>query len=104
MKFDQYNSLVDLFFHKAEKQNQEDIFLEWLNAVNKKKFTWSETISSIYKLTRNLKNNLKEGDRVLLVSENRPEWLIADLSIMLAGGITVPAYTTYTASDYKYYK
>ena len=36
------------------------------------------------------------GDRVLLVSENRPEWLIADLAIMAAGGITVPAYTTNT--------
>ena len=35
-------------------------------------------------------------------SENRPEWLIADLAIMLANGITVPAYTTYTEKDYKY--
>ena len=37
-----------------------------------------------------------------MVSENRPEWMIADLSIMLAGGITVPAYTTYTERDYEY--
>ena len=37
-----------------------------------------------------------------LVSENRPEWFIADLAIMLSGGITVPAYTTYTEDDYKY--
>ncbi|RZO48016.1 MAG: long-chain fatty acid--CoA ligase, partial [Candidatus Pelagibacterales bacterium] len=51
---------------------------------------------------KNLKNNLKEGDRVLLVSENRPEWLIADISIMLANGITVPAYITYTENDYQY--
>ena len=39
---------------------------------------------------------------VLLVSENRPEWLISDIAIMLANGITVPAYTTYTEKDYKY--
>ena len=45
---------------------------------------------------------MKEGDRVLLVSENRPEWLISDLSIMLSNAITVPAYTTYTENDYKY--
>ena len=36
------------------------------------------------------------------MSENRPEWLISDLAIMLANGITVPAYTTYTEDDYKY--
>ena len=38
----------------------------------------------------------------MLVSENRPEWLISDLSVMLSGGITVPAYTTYTERDYEY--
>jgi len=43
-----------------------------------------------------------DGDRCLLVSENRPEWLISDIAIMLANGITVPAYTTYTEKDYKY--
>ena len=37
-----------------------------------------------------------------LVSENRPEWMISDIAVMLAGGITVPAYTTYTEKDYKY--
>ena len=36
------------------------------------------------------------GDRVVLVSENRPEWLIADLAIMAAGCVTVPTYTTNT--------
>ena len=38
----------------------------------------------------------------MLISENRPEWMISDLSIMLAGGITVPAYTTYVSRDYEY--
>ncbi len=36
------------------------------------------------------------------MSENRPEWFISDLAIMLCGGITVPAYITYTEEDYKY--
>ena len=38
----------------------------------------------------------------MLISENRPEWFISDLSIMLSGGITVPAYTTYAERDYEY--
>ena len=102
MKLKEFNSLIDLFFYQAEKKNPKDIFLEWLNVENKKKFSWSETTSNIFKFSKVLKNYVKEGDRVLLVSENRPEWLIADLAIMLSKAITVPAYTTYTEKDYKY--
>ena len=102
MNLKEFNNLTDLFFYQAEKQNSEDIFLEWLNSVNRKKFTWKETSSSIFKLSKILKKYVKEGERVLLVSENRPEWLISDLAIMLSNGITVPAYTTYTENDYKY--
>ena len=39
---------------------------------------------------------------VLLISENRPEWFITDLSIIVSGSITVPAYTTYIERDYEY--
>ena len=96
-----FKSLIDLFFYQAGKQNPQNDFLEWLNPRNKKKLTWGETSSSIYKLAKILKQNITAGDRCLLVSENRPEWLISDIAIMLANGITVPAYTTYTEKDYK---
>ena len=102
MNFNKFNSLVDLFFYQAEKQDPKTIFLEWLNSVNRKKFTWSETTSHIYSTAKILKENIKNGDRVLLVSENRPEWLISDLAIMLSNAISVPTYTTYTEEDYKY--
>jgi len=42
------------------------------------------------------------GDRVLLFAENRPEWGIADLAIMRAGAVTVPAYTTHRPADLVY--
>ena len=45
---------------------------------------------------------IRDSDRCVLISENRPEWLISDLAIMLAGGISVPSYTTYTTKDYEY--
>ena len=102
MKLKDFNSLIDLYFYQAAKQNPQSSFLEWLNPKNKVKFNWEETSSSIYKLANVIKENIKGGDRCLLVSENRPEWLISDIAIMLANGITVPAYTTYTESDYKY--
>jgi len=102
MDLKKFNNLIDLFFYQVKKQNPTSIFLEWLNPKNKKKFTWSETSLSIYKVAKVIKENINDGDRCLLVSENRPEWLISDLAIMLANGITVPAYTTYTENDYKY--
>ena len=102
MNLNEFNSLVDLYFYQEKKQDSKSDFLEWLNPKNKKKFTWGETSSNIYKLANKLKENIKDGDRCLLISENRPEWLISDIAIMLAGGITVPAYTTYTEKDYRY--
>ena len=102
MNLKEFNNLTDLFFHQSEKQDPKNVFLQWLNPNDKKTFTWEETKTNIFKLSKIIKENLKEGDRCLLVSENRPEWLIADLAIMLANGITVPAYTTYTEKDYKY--
>ena len=96
MNLNNFNSLIELFFYQSERQNPKSIFLEWLNPNNKKIFTWEETTLNIFKLSKILKETVKDGDRCLLVSENRPEWFISDLAIMLANAITVPAYTTYT--------
>ena len=102
MNLDNLNNLIELFSYQSDKQNKKSIFLQWLNPNNKKTYTWEETQKNILKLSRIIKENIKEGDRCLLVSENRPEWFISDMAIMLSGGITVPAYTTYTEEDYKY--
>jgi long-chain acyl-CoA synthetase len=37
---------------------------------------------------------LKPGDRVALLSENRPEWVMTDFAALTAGGVTVPIYTS----------
>jgi long-chain acyl-CoA synthetase len=102
MNLDNLNNLIELFSYQLDKQNKKSIFLQWLNPNNKKTYTWEEAQKNILKLSRIIKKNIKEGDRCLLVSENRPEWFISDMAIMLSGGITVPAYTTYTEEDYKY--
>ena len=93
MNLDKLNNLIELFSHQAEKQNKESIFLQWLNPNNKKSYTWEETQKNILKLSKIIRENIKEGDRCLLVSENRPEWFVSDMAIMLSGGITVPAGT-----------
>ncbi len=102
MNLDNFNNLVELFFYQADKKDNKSVFLQWLNPKNKQTFTWEETKLNIFKISKIIRENIKEGDRCLLVSENRPEWFVSDLAIMLAGGITVPAYTTYTEDDYKY--
>ena len=101
MQIDKINNLLELFYHQYQKQNKENIFLHSLNKA-KMKYSWEDVYLNVNKLSEEISKHINKGDRCLLVSENRPEWMISDLSIMLSGGITVPAYTTYTERDYEY--
>ena len=101
MEFKKYNNLLELFFEQIKKQPSDKIFLSSLKEP-KKDFTWGDVKLAVLKLTNEISKTIKKGDRCLLISENRPEWMISDLSVMLAGGITVPAYTTYVSKDYEY--
>ena len=101
MKVNELNNLLELFFERYKLQDKKSIFLTPLNN-NQKSFTWEETKNYTLKLSKEISNINQKGDRCLLISENRPEWMISDLSIMLSGSITVPAYTTYVEKDYEY--
>ncbi len=102
MKLNSINNLLELFFIQYEKQSDKNKILLSSLKEPKKKYSWHETCQSINKLSNELKKYVSKGDRCLLISENRPEWFISDLSIMLSGSITVPAYTTYAERDYEY--
>ena len=101
MEIDKINNLLELFYQQYEKQNKKSIFLKSLKEP-KKEYSWEEVYLNINKLSKEISRHIKKGDRCLLISENRPEWMISDLSIMLSGGVTVPSYTTYTERDYEY--
>jgi long-chain acyl-CoA synthetase len=65
--------------------------------------SWREAERQVRAMARGLRAlGIRRGDRVGLVSENRPEWTIADLAIMAAGAITVPAYTTHGVDDFRH--
>ena len=101
MKLNKYNNLLELFHFQYQIKDKNEIFLQSLKD-KELKFSWKKTNDSIQKLSNHISKYISSKDRCLLISENRPEWLISDLAIMLAEGITVPAYTTYTERDYEY--
>ena len=93
-------NLVTMFFDQAE-QGGDAPFLWGKEEGEYEPQSWREIANQVTQLACGLKSlGIKKGARVLLVSENRPEWLIADIAIMAIGAITVPAYITNTESDH----
>ncbi len=97
---DAATNLVVYFFDQAELYG-DDAFL-WHKAGGAwTLISWRETARRIAAMAAAFTAiGIKRGDRVVLVSENRPEWLIADHAIMAAGAITVPTYVTNTEADH----
>jgi long-chain acyl-CoA synthetase len=101
MEIDKLNSLVELYFKKCEEVDPNKPFLKWLKP-GKPTYSWGEIKERIFKLSSKIQSLIKEGDRCLILSENRPYWLMVDLAVMNAGGISVPIFTTYSSNDYEY--
>lgn len=97
---DSANNLVELFLRRADEKGEEP-FLGRKESGEWRTQSWHEVAEHVCLLAESLRHiGLKEGDRVALVSENRPEWCIADLAIMAAGCISVPTYITNTERDH----
>ena len=95
------NSLVELYFNKCNETDNNKPFLKWLKP-EKPTYSWGDIKERVFKLSHKIKSLIKEGDRCLILSENRPYWLMSDIAVMNAGGISVPIFTTYSSTDYKY--
>lgn len=95
-------NLPTMFFDQARRLGDKPFL--WVKRDKAyEPISWSAVAETVRRLARGLVAlGIKPGDRVVLVSENRPEWAIADLAIMAAGAITVPAYTTNTVDDHLY--
>ena len=102
INFDNFNSVVSLFHHQC-RELPDNPYL-WRKVDNSfSSLSWKEIKIKVDAIARGLKNiGILKGDRVVVLSENRPEWQIADLAIMTIGAITVPAYTTSTSNDYEH--
>ena len=97
-------NLPSLFFTKANQNLDKTHLLKIDPLTNKiKSWKWSETKDLVLKIHSYLENkNLSNSERILLVSENRPEWMAADIAIMSSNLIAVPNYITYTSRDFEH--
>jgi long-chain acyl-CoA synthetase len=101
MEIDKLNSLVELYFKKCDEVDPKKPFLKWLKP-GKSTYNWIDIKERIFKLSNKIKSLINDGDRCLILSENRPYWLMTDIAVMNAGGISVPIFTTYSSNDYEY--
>ncbi|MBL0002382.1 MAG: long-chain fatty acid--CoA ligase [Sphingomonadales bacterium] len=101
-QFEEFPNLVTMFFRRAEAKGNAP-FLWHKSEGRWQSLSWADAARQVTSLAVSLADmGLKRGDRVMLVSENRPEWCIADLGIMAAGCITVPTYTTNGERDHQH--
>lgn len=97
---ERFPNIVSMFFTRAAQRGDKPFLLrkqdgQWRG------ISWAQAAEQVAALAKGLQElGLERGERVMLVSENRPEWCIADLGIMAAGLITVPTYTTNTERDH----
>ncbi len=93
-------SLTAMFFDQVDARGDQPFLWAKRDGVYQP-MSWGDAAARVTPLARGLMAlGIGRGDRVMLVSENRPAWPIADLAIMSAGAITVPAYTTNTEADH----
>ena len=98
MQYDTWQSLPQMFFEQAARHAGRPYLRDrregqWharnYGAVASEVRQFASALAAL---------GLEPGERVALIAENRPEWTIADLAIMAAGGISVPAFTTNTVT------
>ncbi|WP_022683556.1 AMP-dependent synthetase/ligase [Sphingobium bisphenolivorans] len=99
---DRFPNLVTMFFGRAKEKGEAPFLWRKING-EWTSLSWAEAARQVASLAAALKaQGLKAGEPVMLVSENRPEFCIADLAIMAAGCVTVPTYTTNTTRDHQH--
>ena len=102
INFDNYNNIVTMFFEKSKEMKNKPYLWKKNNNIFES-LSWEDVELSVKSIARSLIDlGILKGDRVVILSENRPEWQIADLAIMSIGAITVPVYTTSTTADYSH--
>ena len=94
--------LFDLIPYQIEKYNKEIAFSRKEEGIWKT-YSSKEAQSIIDELSFGfLAKGILPGEKVAIISENRPEWNFIDLALQQIGVISVPMYPTITVADYEY--
>jgi long-chain acyl-CoA synthetase len=93
-------SLPAMFFAQAQRHGPRNFLWSKVNDTYSP-LTWTHVADQVSAAAKGLKSiGVRHGDRVVIVSENRPDFFIADLAIMSIGAVAVPTYTTNTAVNH----
>jgi long-chain acyl-CoA synthetase len=89
-------TVVGVFLEQAERRGSAPFLHRW-NGSAWEALSWTDCRTRVLRIGAALvAEGVKQGEAVLLLSENRVEWILADLGIQAAGGVTVPVYATST--------
>ena len=98
----QHENLCSLFFKRAQLDRDKAFLWERRNR-GWHSYSWKDIEEQVLLCARALRQRgVSQGMRVAIISENRAEWVISDLAIMLIGAISVPLFTNQTTTDYGY--
>src|SRR5450755_3389525 len=94
-------TLNEIFFAVVERNDRVVVMhrrpIQWVSTSS------LEFYQSVVGVARSLQEwGIRKGDRVAILSENRPEWTIADFACLLLGAVVVPIYTTLTGEQTAY--
>src|ERR1019366_1326876 len=97
-----YTRLFDVIYYQKENYHQSVAFAgkvkgEW------KKYSTQDIIDGANRVSLSLlKLGVKPGDKIAIVSNNRPEWNMVDLGMLQIGAVNVPVYPTISEHEYKF--
>jgi len=97
-------SLAERFFISAER-SPEAVALRFFDSAGAtwRTMTWAAYAHGVRKVAGWLvSKGISPGDRVAILSLNRPEWMICDLAILAIGAVSVPIYATSTPKDLEF--
>ena len=95
-------NLVAMFFARAAI-GKDDPFIWERSRKSWHHYSWHDISEQVLACAAALRGRgISAGMRVAIISENRHEWVVSDLAIMLLGAISVPLFTTQTTADYGY--
>ncbi|TDH63708.1 long-chain fatty acid--CoA ligase [Dankookia rubra] len=95
-----WTSLPGMLFALARKHPERPMLRYWRDG-GWQRLAWGDFALQVARAAAWLRaKGIVPGDRVMLVSESRPEWNVADAAVMAIGAVTVPTYTTNTVADH----